>query len=297
MSLEQLKYFCAIVEQGSFRAAAESMFRSQSSLSVSIQKLEQSLAITLFKRDGYRPTLTAAGQAIYHQAKVLLKKEVELYALAQHLALGNEAEIKIAVSAIVPIEPIIDVLNRLHATHPDTRFTLLIENLGGTMERLHDDDADIVITDAFEPHSDYISTAMMDVHFVHVIPSDAAWAKKASALNESDLEQETLIVVRDTSTHSPRLSKGVLEGAPQWVVNDFSTKKQMIKSGAGWGRMPLHLVEEDIQSGALILLKSDVFSPMLIPIHLVRKKHRPMGPVEEKLWSMLLLASTDVLAC
>jgi len=287
MTLEQLKYLCAIVEKGSFRAAAESVFRSQSSLSISIQKLEQSLGIQLFLRDGYRPALTKQGQAIYQKAKMMLKKDEEIHELAKHLAVGNEAEVRLAVSGIVPIEPVIATLNLLNKQYPAMRFSLWIENLGGTMERLQDDDADIVITDSFEMMSDYESIALASVTFVNVVSSQSPWAQYATSLKESDLENETLIIVRDTSTHSPRLSKGVIDGAPQWVVNDFSTKQRIIKSGTGWGRMPLHLVEQDIKQGKLTLLTSEDFQSLHAPIHLVRKRNRPSGLVAQQLWDML----------
>ncbi|MDQ6988715.1 MAG: LysR family transcriptional regulator [Mariprofundaceae bacterium] len=287
MTLEQLKYFCAIVEQGSFRAAAEVVFRSQSSLSISIQKLEDDLDVQLFHRESYRPALTEAGLALHQKAKGLLKKELELRTLAQHLAMGNEAEVKLAVSAVVPIEPVIAILNQLKQRYPATRFTLLIENLGGTMERLEDDDADLVITDAFELNDDFAYIRLSDIEFVQVVPRQSAWAEMLDSLTLADLEQETMIVVRDTSVHSPPLSKGLIDGVPQWIVNDFATKQRIMKSGTGWGRMPLHLVHQDIQAGFLTRLTSADFPALQVAIHLVRKKHQSMRAVEQQLWLML----------
>ena len=287
MTLEQLKYLDAIVKTGSFRAAAESVYRSQSSLSVSIQKLEQELGIQLFTREGYRPELTEAGQAIYQKSKGLLKQEVDLTVLAKHLASGSEAELRLAISGIVPIEPIIHVLNNIDQTYPETRITLLIENLGGTMERIIDNDADIAITDSFDNDINFESEAITTVPFVSVVPASSPWAARAATITEEDMVDETLIVVRDTSHHSPRLSKGLVDGSPQWVVNDFATKQRIICSGKGWGRMPLHLVEKDIKEGRLTMLTSPSFQSLQAPINIVRKKQRPKGPVEQLLWQAL----------
>ncbi len=287
MTLEQLRYLQAIVKTGSFRAAAESVYKSQSSLSTAIQKLEQELQVQLFTRDGYRPQLTEAGKAIYQRARTLLKKDHELHALAQHLASGAEAELRLSISGIVPIEPVIAVLNSIARSYPETRMTLLIENLGGTMERIRDNVADIALTDSYEFTSDYESARITEIPFVSVVPSSSPWAREADSLREQDLESETLIVVRDTSIHSPRLSKGIPEGSPQWVVNDFSTKQRIICSGKGWGRMPLHLVTRDIAEGRLTVLNSPSFQAISAPITLVRKKLRPRGPVEQTLWAAL----------
>lgn len=284
MTLEQLKYLKAIVETGSFRAAAESVYRSQSSLSISIQKLEQELGVQIFTREGYRPVLTEAGKAIYQKSQGLLKQEHDLTALAKHLASGSEAELSLAISGIVPIEPIIEVLNHTASIYPETRITLLIENLGGTMERIHDNDADIAITDSFEDDTNFESAALTSVPLVSVVPATSQWAAQADTLSQEDLINETLIVVRDTSHHSPRLSKGLIDGSPQWVVNDFATKQRIIRSGKGWGRMPLHLVAEDIKQGRLTVLNAQYFKFIHAPINIVRKKSHPKGPVEQMLW-------------
>ncbi len=287
MTLEQLKYLDAIVAQGSFRAAAEAVYRSQSSLSISIQKLEQELGFKLFTRDGYRPELTDAGKAIYQKAKLLLSQSLELHNLAKHLAKGCEAEISLAISGIVPIEPVIDVLNQLAITYPETRISILIENLNGTMERIHDDDADIAITDSLDFEGQWQYLPLTDIPFVSVVPSSSSWAQHAQTLTEQALEKETLIVVRDTSHHSPRITKGILGGSPQWVVNDFATKQRIICSGKGWGRMPLHLVTDDIKHGRLTILTSQPFEKFYAPTFLVRKKNRNTGPVEQALWEAL----------
>ena len=287
MTLEQLKYLQAIVQHGSFRAAAESVFRSQSSLSISIKKLEQELGFDIFTRDNYRPKLTANGSAIYQKTIHLLEKSDELKGLAAHLATGCEAELSLAISAILPIEPIIQVLNGIDKDYPETRMSIMVETLSGTMERLLDDDADIVLTDSLEPNSNLETKLITQVTFVSVVPSASKWKKYANTLTERDLEHETLIVVRDTSYHSTRISKGILEGAPQWVVNDLATKQRILCSGKGWGRMPLHIIADDIQQGKLTVLTSPDFQSFNAPIFLVRKKNRPFGKVGNALWQDL----------
>lgn len=287
MTLEQLKYLQAIVEHGSFRAAAESLFRSQSSLSISIQKLETELGISLFKRNGYRPTLTTEGTAIYQKAKHLLKKSQAIKDLAKHLSSGCEPELRLAISGILPIEPVLQILDTIDNNYPDTRINMMIESLSGTEERLLDDDADIALTDTFQPDSNLESMLLTQVTFVSVVPSSSKWAKHAATLTEQDLEDETMIVVRDTSHHSTRVSKGIVEGAPQWVVNDFSTKKQIICSGKGWGRMPLHLVEGEITKGTLTMLQSSAFQTFNAPVFMLKKKNKPTGIVEDILWQAL----------
>ncbi len=72
MEVNQLKYFVAIAECGSFRKAAGHCNVAQPSLSQQIMKLERSLGHRLFDRLGRRIALTDAGHALLPRAKSIL---------------------------------------------------------------------------------------------------------------------------------------------------------------------------------------------------------------------------------
>jgi DNA-binding transcriptional LysR family regulator len=69
MDLRQLRYFCAIVEQGSFNKAAAALRISPPALSLSIKKLEEDLAVTLLERKPGRVLPTASGHCLYESAR------------------------------------------------------------------------------------------------------------------------------------------------------------------------------------------------------------------------------------
>ena len=58
MNLHQLRIFCTIVEEGSFRQAAEKLFLSQPSVSQQVAALEKSYDVRLFERKGRSVSLT-----------------------------------------------------------------------------------------------------------------------------------------------------------------------------------------------------------------------------------------------
>lgn len=69
MTITQLEYLIAVVNCGSFSAAAERCFVTQPSLSTQIKNLEEELGVILLKR-GEKPIIpTQAGIAIIEQAK------------------------------------------------------------------------------------------------------------------------------------------------------------------------------------------------------------------------------------
>jgi DNA-binding transcriptional LysR family regulator len=77
MTIQQLEYFLAAVDHGSFSAAADSLHMAQPSLSEQVRKLEAELGVALFVRVGRGIKLTEAGRALRPHAERVLA-EVEL---------------------------------------------------------------------------------------------------------------------------------------------------------------------------------------------------------------------------
>jgi DNA-binding transcriptional LysR family regulator len=69
MTLQQLTYFLAAAEHGSFSAAAESLFMAQPSLSDQVRRLEAELGVPLFARVGRGLELTEAGRLLLPHAE------------------------------------------------------------------------------------------------------------------------------------------------------------------------------------------------------------------------------------
>ena len=64
MTLQQLQYFLAAVEHGSFSAAADTLHMAQPSLSEQVRRLEAELGVELFARVGRGLVLTEAGETL-----------------------------------------------------------------------------------------------------------------------------------------------------------------------------------------------------------------------------------------
>ena len=72
MTLQQLHYFLAALEHGSFSAAAEELHLAQPSLSEQVRRLEAELGVPLFQRVGRGLTPTQAGLALRPHAERVL---------------------------------------------------------------------------------------------------------------------------------------------------------------------------------------------------------------------------------
>jgi DNA-binding transcriptional LysR family regulator len=77
MTLQQLSYFLAAAEEGSFSAAANTLLMSQPSLSDQIRRLEAELGVPLFVRAGRGVELTDAGRILRPYAQRVLAETQE----------------------------------------------------------------------------------------------------------------------------------------------------------------------------------------------------------------------------
>ncbi|MCD7839859.1 MAG: LysR family transcriptional regulator, partial [Erysipelotrichaceae bacterium] len=100
MTIDQIKYFCAICQYKTFSKAALELHITQSSLSKHIIKLESELNMILFDRSHRQIILTPAGEQFYKDAKILLK---DYYQMMNHLdALKDKTQNTIHI-AMLPI--------------------------------------------------------------------------------------------------------------------------------------------------------------------------------------------------
>ena len=73
MNIQQLRYVVAIANSGTFREAAEKIYVSQPSLSISVRDLEKELGFKIFRRTSSGTFLTRRGMEFYEKAQELVK--------------------------------------------------------------------------------------------------------------------------------------------------------------------------------------------------------------------------------
>src|ERR1700739_571186 len=145
MELHQLRYFCAIVDTGSFSRAARLTHVSQPSLSQQIRKLEDELGARLFDRLGRTVRITELGQTFLPRARAVLR---ELEA-----ARGDVDEQRDSVGGTITIGVIPTVAPYFLPRHlaafsrdfPQTQLTVVEEITPVLLERLRAATIDLAI--------------------------------------------------------------------------------------------------------------------------------------------------------
>ena len=134
-TLDQIAVFLAIVEAGSFTAAARKLNRATSVISYAVTNLEAQLGVSLFERAGARrPRLTEAGRAILSDSRGIALALSGLVAKARGLTQGLEAEVSLVVDVMLPAKRLVRGLDEFRTKFPTVALRLRVEALGAVTE-------------------------------------------------------------------------------------------------------------------------------------------------------------------
>jgi LysR family transcriptional regulator, transcription activator of glutamate synthase operon len=128
MEIRQVQYFLSIVDTGSFSAAADEHYVSQSSLSKMIMALEKELAVTLFDRSKRKVSLTEAGHAFLEHAR---KFDVDNKAMLTQMDGFRSADDSFSIGTIPVLTQygIAASISQFRDQYPHIQFNL--EEIGG----------------------------------------------------------------------------------------------------------------------------------------------------------------------
>lgn len=284
-TLHDLHCFVAVVEAGGFQAAAQQLHRSHPAVFAAVARLEHQLGFELLDRSGYRVALTAAGASFHRRAQGLLRELDNLRDHAEHLAAGEESELRVVLGDFCPRPALLEKLARFFATQPRTRLQLYFESVSGPLERLLDGEADLILhrVDKADLRLEWLELGEVD--FVPVIAP--ALLADTTDIRPERLRALTQCVMRDSARHSPPVDFFTLEGAPQCTVPDQAMKKELVLHGLAWGHLPRHLIAEELADGLLRDLSGTLLPGRRETLVAARRRNRAHGPVAQRLWSFL----------
>ncbi len=134
MTIQQLRYFLAAFDRGSFSAAAEELHMAQPSLSEQVRRLEDELGVRLFERVGRGLVPTEAGHTLRPEAEAVLAAEE-----AAHDAVAEVRELRGGQASFGAWSNAhhygtTEMLVELRRRHPGLRLRLLGQNSADVAE-------------------------------------------------------------------------------------------------------------------------------------------------------------------
>jgi DNA-binding transcriptional LysR family regulator len=269
ISLELLQLLDAIDRRGSFAAAAQSLHRVPSALTHAIGKAESTLGFPLFERIGRRAVLTEAGRSLLDGGRPLLEGATQLERRTRQVASGWEAELRIAVDALIPAEHLFPLIEAFYAEGHNTEIRLSNEVLAGCWDALLDGRADLAVgaPGDLPPGGGLAAELLGTIDFVFAISPQHPLAREPEPIASNKIRQHRAIVLADTTRTLGARSSGLLSGQQTLVVPGVDSKVAAHVAGLGVGYLPRQLAEREAALGRLVIRKTAEARPP-IPLHL-----------------------------
>lgn len=282
ITLDQFTVFLAIIEEGSFAAAARKLGRAQSAITYAVQKLEDQCAVQLFDRTAYRPVLTEQGRALLPRVRRIMEDLGEFRILAKSMSQGIEAELVLVVETFIHLSMVAPALSAFHAKFPMVQLKIISVRPQDASRQLQEHDADLgLFMLAPKPQTDLESLLVAEMDFLAVAAPDHPLAKLPPHFPKEAMRDHLQIVVSNPKAPDDATIYGVV-GVNQWRVSEVRLRYDLIKQGVGWGSMPRPMVEADLARGDLVVLQpaqwdSSNIMPRFKTV-VAKHKDRALGP-------------------
>jgi DNA-binding transcriptional LysR family regulator len=293
LTFDQIRLLLAVVDEGSFSGAARKLRRAQSAVTYGIQKLEEQVGLALFDRSAYRPALTETGRALLPRARRIVEEATAFRDQARGLSGGLEAEITLVLDAMFPMPSVVSALRAFSDRFPTVPPRIYVQSLGAAAELVLNGTCMIgLLPFVFSDKAELKRFHLMSVHLLPVVSKDHALAKSKGLIPTDVLRRHVQLVLTDRSALTEGRDYGVLS-PHTWRLADLGTKHAMLLAGLGWGRMPRHLVADDIRSGRLKVIRPFEFQNQNIELAMgvVYLAQQPLGPATQ--WMMKHLVETS----
>ena len=279
LTLDQLRTFIAAADEGSFSAAGRKLRRAQSVVSQTLANLEAQLGVKLFDRSARYPRLTDEGRSLLADARSVADNVDEFKARARTMREGLEPELSVAMDVMYPMTALTRAAAHSRKTYPHTPLRLYVEALGGVIKPVLDRDCSIGVIGSLPLVPDELrSEPLPSTPLVTVVSPAHPLAKTRGVVSVSAISTQVQLVLSDRTVLTAGRDFGVLSPLT-WRLADLGAKHAFLKAGLGWGHMPLHMVQADLDDGVLVKIRVEtVPRAPVMPMSVVFRKDAPPGP-------------------
>ncbi|RKF15832.1 LysR family transcriptional regulator [Alginatibacterium sediminis] len=178
--LRAIRYFCKVVETGSFTKAAKAFNVPPSSLSRRVADLEKSLGATLLKRSTRIVKLTEVGQIYYKDVQQILNQLEQSNETVRSYQTTPMGSLRISSMVGFGEKIVLPLLDEFSALFPEIVLDISLSDELSTLGR---DDVDIAIRGGYAPNERVIAIRLMDNGFIPV--ASASYIEKHGTPNNA----------------------------------------------------------------------------------------------------------------
>jgi len=275
---DNIAVFLAVLDHGSFSAAARSLGRVPSAVSMTIAQLEAELDLRLFDRSTREPRPTEAALALAPRARQLAGQLRQLQADALALHGGLERRLTLAVAPELVAAPWTGALAALGQEYPSLEIAIVSAPQADALRLLHAGGADLALVferarlDERESYQQLGSDTIVAVAAPGFLPRQGLPAL-LRAEDMLDLRQ----IAMTSRVEEPVDCRFILS-RQVWKTDNQLATLNLVQAGLGWAVLPRALAQPLVEAGRLVEIAfADASRDTRLQIDIVWSRERALG--------------------
>lgn len=269
----KVRTLLAIVKEGSYSRAAESLALSQPAASYHIKQLESEYQIKIFYRNAKNLMLTPEGEVLLRYARRLENMEQDCRRSLEDLRL-NASHFTVGITPSIGETVIAKVFPVYCSLHANTHVSIITNTVEQLSQRLESYEMDFAIVDG-SLSLKHCRTELLDMDYLSVVMSPANPLAKKSSVTLEELKKERLILRREEAG-TRRLFESSLTGRMESIHNfdvrlemdNINAIKELAAANLGVSIMANSACREELAKGTLTALPVENM-PMIREINIV----------------------------
>jgi LysR family nitrogen assimilation transcriptional regulator len=296
MDLKQLRYFLAIVEEGSFSKAARRVGVAQPSLSFHVKNMEAELGVTLLQRVPSGVVETEAGAILVQRARLLLADFESLQDDVRRTGSEISGTVRLGLPGTISALLAAPLITRCAAEFPKVKIIVAEAMSGFVKDWLGEGRIDIAVLYEDYAGPEISSQLLLREELVLLVPP------KTDCTGKTAIEvMEQVPLVLPSASHGLRkmldraFRKKSIELSAFIEVDSYGNIKQLVEDGYGASILPFHAVSREVEEGRLNVLR---FADQSIQrgIYLSALKSRRLSRAAVEVEKTLLVLIAELLA-
>ena len=259
-TLDQLRILKAIVDEGSFKKAADSLFVTQPAVSLQVQNLEKQLDIAIFDRGGRKAQLTEAGKLLLNYCEKILGECLETCKAVEDLNNLKGGSIIIGASQTTATYLMPRMIGVFRQKYPEVSVQLQIHSTRRTGWSVANGQIDLAIIGGQLPGD--LENLLQVIPYATdelalVLPSKHPLSIKKELLKE-DLYKLNFVTLDSQSTTRKVVDKLLQDSGLdiqrlkiEMELNSLEAIKNAVQSGLGASFLPVVAIERELSAGTI----------------------------------------------
>ena len=260
LNLYKLEIFAIVVAEGSFSAAADHLYMTQSAVSQHMQDLERSLGATLFKRGRRGVTLTTSGEKLYFHTQQILRQVAQAENDVMDVKNLAEGAAKIGASPTVGIYLLPEWVRHFRNSYSNLSLSLETATTPAILQDVLRQRLEIGIVEGEIDQNQYPALGMAtlrDINMIMIIGPDHPWWDKDHVVIE-DLHQQPFAMRQpDSQTRKWLDSLLAKHNIMPMITAEFDNPesiKQSVVNGQCLTVLPDFAVQREVAAGIVRML-------------------------------------------